>query len=390
LNDDGQINMKGRKLRCRCLAALLLLTIRSTTLFAADVFVRVVDPLGRPLSNAVVDIYWLQSFSEKDIRRIGLAKLASDRNGTIQGRYDGIAIPRGEDIWVDVSKDGYSGYSTTGLRPEFVLAREFKAADVRRIAALSGGAQVNEVRELLAGAFDDAGGGLSEVIFVQEHRFRVSLRELVHDPKVGTEAAQMLAFIGVPDDVRLVVDNAPLPKQESFENRWAYGVVCSLLEPTTEKEWAFLQTCATNSYDDLWVDAGAIRTLKLIASPRSKQVLHAVAAVNEGRANEVEQAIRYIDSAPASLDDEDLIAAGNKVAQAIRIGKWQGNKKPRFNEKEDKALVDCEFIAGRDLLVQTATFQKVDGIWKFRGSRETKQALLARQPESDGAKDQKK
>src|SRR5204863_7799723 len=118
-----------------------------------------------------------------------------------------------------------------------------------------------------------------------------------------------------------------------FEDRWAYSVVCAVLEPATEKEWTFLRNCAMNDYDDLWVDAGAIRTLKLIASPKSKQVLKEVGEKNKDRADSVEAAIKYIESAPAPLLDEDVVAAAKKVAQAIKIGKWQGNKPPQFNEK---------------------------------------------------------
>ena len=49
---------------------------------------------------------------------------------------------------------------------------------------------------------------------------------------------------------------------------------------------------------------------------------------------------------------------------------------PRFN----KALIPCEFIAGRDLLIHTATFHKVDGRWKLRGVRETMQAYSRTSP----------
>jgi hypothetical protein len=90
------------------------------------------------------------------------------------------------------------------------------------------------------------------------------------------------------------------------------------------------------------------------------------------------------------LSDEDIVVAGKKVAQAIKIGTWQGNKPPQFNEKKDKALVACEIIAGRDLLVHTATFHKVDGKWRLRGVRETMQARLARESETDSQPDEKK
>ena len=371
-------------------AFLFMLVARPMILCAADVTAKVVDRLGRPVADAVVDIYWLKSVSKDDVRQIDLVKLTSRRDGMVKGTYDETSVPKGQEIWVDISKAGYSGYSTTGLRPEVAIDREFGATDVRRIASLQGKAQINPLRELLAGDFKDSELGFNELVFVQEHKLRSGLRTLAGDPKVGMAAGQLLALIGVPDDVRLFVDRAPPPAKEFLKNRWAYGVVCALLEPTTEREWAFLRRCAINDYDDLWVDAGAIRTLKLIASPRSKQVLEEAGQKNPDRAASIEAAIKYIDSGPAPLSDVDIVIAGNKVADAIKIGKWQGNRPPQYNEEKDKALIACEFIAGRDLLVHTATFHKVDGQWRLRGVRETMQALLAPEPETDSLPDKKK
>jgi hypothetical protein len=382
--------MNAMQPRYPLLGVLFLLVAPPMIVCSVEVTAKVTDRLGRPVTNAVVDIHWLKSVSKDHVRKIDLAKLVSDRNGIIKGTYDETAVPKGEDIWVEVSKAGFSGYSTTGLREEFVLEREFGAADVPRIANLGGQAQINELRELLGGDFENSGSGLNELVFTQEHKFRPGLRALVGDLKVGTAAGQLLAFIGVPDDVRLFLEHAPPPKRELFEDRWAYGVVCALLEPTTKREWTFLLKCAMNDYDDSWVDAGAISTLKLIASPKSKQVLKEAGRTNKDRAASIEAAIKYIESGPAPLSDEDIVAAGRKVAQGIKIGRWQGNKPPQYNEKKDKALVACEFIAGRDLLVHTATFHKVDGKWRLRGVRETMQALLAREPETEAEPNKKK
>jgi len=310
-----------------------------------------------------------------------LLKLTSDRDGIVKGTYNEALLPKGEHIWIEVSKAGFSGYSATGLPQEIVLDREFGAADVRSIASLQGEAQINQLRELLAGDFKDSGLSLDEMVFAQDQKFRSGLRALVRDPKVGTAAGQLLAFVGVPDDVRLFLEQAPPPKRELFEDRWAYFIACALLVPTTEREWNFLRDCARNDYDDLWADAGAIRTLMLVASPRSKQVLEEVRDKNKERADSIAAAIKYVESGAGSLSDEDVVVAGNKVAQVLQIGRWQGNKPPQYNEEKDKALVACEFIAGRDLLIQTATFHRMGGRWRLRGVRETMQTLLAVEPE---------
>jgi hypothetical protein len=235
---------------------------------------------------------------------------------------------------------------------------------------------------MLAGRLEEKSeGSLDELVFFHEKQLRPALRALVEDSKVGRGVIGLLAFIGQPEDLRLVVEHAPKPKRKLFEDRWAYGAVTALLEPATEQEWFFLEKCAAGQYDDLWVDAGAIQTLKLIASPKSSATLQKVIKKNPDRSRSIQAALDYIESNPHALADKDLAEAGKKVAKAIRIGDWQENKKPRFNKSGDKALIDCEFIAGRDLLIHTATFHKVDGVWKLRGVRETMQALLARPPE---------
>jgi hypothetical protein len=63
-----------------------------------------------------------------------------------------------------------------------------------------------------------------------------------------------------------------------------------MLEPSTQAEWAFLSKCARGDFDDPQVEAGAIETLRLIASPKSRKVLEALHPKDEqtafGRANE--------------------------------------------------------------------------------------------------------
>ena len=69
------------------------------------------DSLGRPVTNAVVDIHWLKSGSNDHLRKMDLLKLTSDRDGIVKGTYNEALLPKGEHIWIEVSKAGYSGYS---------------------------------------------------------------------------------------------------------------------------------------------------------------------------------------------------------------------------------------------------------------------------------------
>jgi len=71
-------------------------------------------------------------------------------------------------------------------------------------------------------------------IFYHEDKLRSSLRSYLHDRKARENAQAVLALIGDPGDLQLVVRQAPPVARTPFANRWAYGVACALLEPSTE------------------------------------------------------------------------------------------------------------------------------------------------------------
>jgi hypothetical protein len=209
-----------------------------------------------------------------------------------------------------------------------------------------------------------------------EARLRESLRALLGDPLAGTKARQVLALIGDPEDLQLIVELAPPSGSGPFASRWAYSVACALLEPQSQAEWDFLRKAAMNGYDDRWVDAGAIQTLKLIASPRSRQILEEAREQNAFRTRSIAIALNYIEFNPPSLSGEKLKELAVRVAQVVKVGKWGGNGEPRYSQAGDTALVDFQFDAGDDVLTYSATFHRVDGIWKLRGVRETLQAMV--------------
>lgn len=363
------------------LSTMLLAAMVATTSGAKDFSIRIVDGLGRPISGVVVDVHWLKKEKDREVRKAELATVRTNEKGIAAGTYDEKAIPADESTWVELSKVGYSGYTSDRLEKEFVLKREFKAEDLDRIGKLGEADRLRELEELLAG--DLEGEELESKMFLNENLFRPPLRRLLDNPKVAPQVYSLLSFIGVPDDLRLIVEKAPAAKREPFQDRWAYSVATALLVPTTEKEWSFLKSCSFNGYDDLWVDAGAIQTLKLIASPKSLAILEEVPSKNPDRSDEAKAAIDYIKANPAPLSDRSLTNVAERVARAVKIGSWKGNRPPTFNSSGDKALVQCEFRSGRDLLVYTATFHKVGEAWTLRGIRETMQALLAKDADSD-------
>src|SRR6185369_9220941 len=322
---------------------LPLAVVMAWPLLGAEFSARIVDGLGRPVSDAILEVEIPKKRANGKIQQTESLKLSSDQNGVVKGKYDEKSIPADKSLSVYVGREGYESYSTD-LKYEYVLKRKFNSADVRRISRLTGDILLNELRELLAGQFESDNArereSLEELVFYYERKLRSALRSLVPDAKVGLQASEFLAFIGDPKDIQLIVRHAPTPKRKLFQDRWAYGVVCALLEPTSKEEWAFLRKCALNEYDDLWVDVGAIDTLKLIASPQSLEILEEVRKGNTDRARSIDQAVEYIKSKPPPLAGTNLLEAAKKVAEAIKRGDWEGNKEPRYNEEGDMAIVD--------------------------------------------------
>ena len=206
------------------------------------------------------------------------------------------------------------------LLTDIALAGEGRldARDLHQIAKLGSAHQRKALQAFLEAAPDED-GLLDEAIY-EGARLRDSWRALLREPKVAEQARTFLALLGAPDDLHLIVQLAPPPKIKDLDYEWAYGVVCTLIEPTSDGNWAFLRRAAFNEYDNLWVDAGAIQTLKLIASPRSRQILIEAREHNPDRAKSISEALAYIDSGPAPLADENLERLAACVAQAVRIG----------------------------------------------------------------------
>jgi hypothetical protein len=254
--------------------------------------------------------------------------------------------------------------------------KKYTAADVTRIAQLSSSIQAQEMKDLLAADHSNIEPSLRELVFMNAARLRPVLRTLLTDQQVALEAASLLSFIGIPEDVRFVVHNAPKPETDELDTEFAYYyIVTALLDPQTEEEWNFLKKCAGNEFDYRWAVSGAIQTLQLIANQRSVAILKELQNKNVEDDDSVLRALGYINSKPSALSDKNVIMAAKKVAEAIKIGNWEGNGKPRYNHDGDMALVDCIFVTGRCASYYTATFQSKGGIWILRGVRETIQEL---------------
>lgn len=234
----------------------------------------------------------------------------------------------------------------------------------------------SDLRAILVDKLAWANQSSLDSIFYHETGLRPLLRSMLRDPKAHENALKMLALIGEPEDLQLLVRQASKPNPAPFANRWAYWVAAALLEPASDAEWNFLRRCALGEYDDRWVDAGAILTLQLTASPRSIEILKKVQQRNPYGQKWAVRAINYIQSNPSALTGDDLEGLAVRVANVIRIGQLQNGLRVRYNQSGKKALVQWIYTTGEDRLTYTGTFQEVAGQWRLHGLRETLQEFF--------------
>jgi hypothetical protein len=336
-------------------------------LSAADFSVQTVDGLNRPISDVQVDIDCVSPQKNFSL------PLTSDQNGVAHGTYDvALCVP----LSVHLEKPGYQSY-LSGFRSRYVLNLDLKAQDVARVAKLERESQLSELRELLAGGISPE-SEFRDAVLYQEARLRPALLTLAREPAVTLSARNLLATIAISEDLRFIMQLPPRASSPGFPERWRHVVATALVNPGTEDEWSFLRRCALNEFNDRWVDAGAIQSLKLAASPRSQMILEEAQQKNPGQASRIAGALDYIKSNPATIADANLEALAERIAQILKIGTWKGNGRPRFNEAGDKALVDFRFQTSEDSYVYTATFHRIDGVWTLRGAHETYQAFRLR------------
>jgi hypothetical protein len=317
--------------------ALILLKVS-----AADFSAKVVDRLDRPLSGVVLE------FSCRDSQ----FRFVSNEDGELKGDS-----PCGAPHLTFISKEGFRGYAT-GLRSKYVLDRVANAQELSRIATLEKEAQLKELGALFTGSPFDL-RELSDALFHAEARWRPDLLKLAAD---YSYARSVLALIARPEDLDLLMTLPP------GEAAWRPFVASSLIDPDDETEWSFLFDCAAGEFGDS-AARQAILALKLTPTSRSQKVLEQARIRNTNKylLPSIDNALEFVRSKPGPLADHDPQGLARRVALAIDAASWTGNGAPRFNEAQDKALVDLEFSGCA--VRYTATFHHIDEKWVLRGVR---------------------
>ena len=357
----------------------------------SDFSVQINDGLGRPLGNVAVEVFLTEKDTNGEEVKLTLGKAVSGTDGIARGQYAKGYVNTNESFLVTLTRNGYTTV-TAGPQVTYALKRIFTSNNVARIAKLGFSEQNDQLPELLAGEMDSPKISMADAIFAHDSELYYALKRLINsrtalgdaaptDQFVGRQAEETLAYIGNPSDIPLMLGGSHTPNGDPAVNRWADAMASALLAPSSELEWSFLTSCANDEFGDHWVDLSGIRSLRLIASPRSLQILQDARKANPARTNEIDSAIAYIALHPAPLQDANLVSAAEKTARALD-GSWLGNEHPRYNEKRDKALVDLNFVSkGRRYVIYTATFHQDAGLWKLRGVKVTKDSLLPGTPE---------
>jgi hypothetical protein len=351
----------------RAVTALLL--TGCATLAAAEFRARVVDNLGKPISGALVEAHCLDSTDQ--YRNHKLFTTTSGPDGAIIAKYK--ERPPACERMVSIrALEANRSVLFHSFRTVYILKRPAKSEELHEVVKLPAAEMRIALRNLLTSEVY-----LDRLAFYYEDRLRPALRSLVTDPEAGVPAQSILAFIGTPDDLRLIGELEPPPQEDDLLSpyRWLFGVTCSLLEPTSEAEWTFLRKSALGGYGKGWPARGAVQSLTLIASPRSRAILEEVSRADPSQAKWLAGKIRYINSTPAPLRDSDLDQLARRVGQVIGPQTWISNQPPEYNEIGDKALVNISFETSEDVYVYTAVFHRLDTVWILRGVRETAQGL---------------
>jgi hypothetical protein len=119
----------------------------------------------------------------------------------------------------------------------------------------------------------------------------------------------------------------------------------SLLNASSEQEWGFLHKCAINEYDDRWVDAEAIQTLKLIAWPRGRETLDQALRVNQEFVGASRGVCRIKTRAAGFIRPGNACYQRGGGNQDWDLGR--ASKITFLNKTRDWAFVDFDFIGGR-------------------------------------------
>jgi hypothetical protein len=252
--------------------------------------------------------------------------------------------------------------------------RQTISEKVARAAKLRGNEQVRAVRAILDDAMEGRIVALLELeyaVFRHERSLRPALRETRSDPKISRLAIALLGMIGEREDIRRLARALGRTKDSLTLEALSRTVATTIPDSASDDVWTVLRKAAGNAYNNGWADAQAIRTLKLLASPESAEILQEARERNPYRVEAIDEALGYIRSDPVAIVGNDLEHLAERVLRIAARGEWSGSKAPIFNEERDKALIEFEYTTEDCRWRCVATFHRQDKLWRLRSVSES-------------------
>lgn len=351
---------------------MVLSVILAQPVFSSEVEVDaiIVNGLGEPVTGVSFDIKWSEKENSESqaYRTHYLLRLRSDQNGRIRGQYSRGHLPTGETEDIALFKSGYKNYTTSGLRPKYTLKPRFREEQLHEALALPHEEKKTQLRSMLAGEWGlSAATGLAGAVFAFEKPLRQALVDLLADPLVGQEAAELLIYIGESEIIEMILSNSFSWGRVDEDSSLAPLVASALVNPSSPTAWAFLERCVSSS-NPASVRA-AFQTLRLNATKKSLAILMSAKPKSEYGREKLRSVIEYVSEhqVPA-LDDPDLEHAARKVGLASGLGDLEGVQVVRMNQDSDKALVYLSLLPNEhDLVIYAGTFHKMQDVWVLAG-----------------------
>jgi|SRR5271169_2661107 len=223
------------------------------------------------------------------------------------------------------------------------------------------------------------------LIFKEDANAVPTLLAALRKGKNVERASWALANLGGPRDHEVLRSLIAAEKDE--EKKWIMSsfLAGALVEPFSDEEWHFLETCLRGYKDESLASYSATLALGVNASPRALHLLQAVVPTDQSFASdnetvqEVRQAIRWIEQRSSVSREATPAETGSDSEQIKHIvleNAFYAVGKPEapsvddiiFTREKNRALVSVEvYVSPRDVQGYDIVLERRSGKWKITG-----------------------
>ena len=306
-----------------------------------------VDGLNRPLTDVKISV--TRGYEEN---RHTLAETATDEKGKAELNFE-----PGDSVWMDVSKDGYAGFSASfsggadipSETLQMVLQRKASIKEISELEKISGKELNRRVLELLASDFhncEESTRLMQHEYFKIHHHLEDALLTAADNENVAVEAFRYLVYFS--DQKKLI---KLLPKFELYSKNHPVGefessmldmveffVVGRLIHPKNEIEWLILsKSLEDNGLSGRFLRSAVSFPLAINGGQR------AIALLNKINDLEIEEIKVRLESAETEEDKEcsQRQIANEQEALKSMISRCSSPKFSTDLEVSIKAVTRC-------------------------------------------------